>query len=75
MKKPDEIKVRYCEDEAGRKPFTRFFNRVKPIAALKITAAITWLIILLSGGAKKSRGVDIKKTRGRENNNAALKRI
>ena len=89
---PDEIDVRYYEDESGRRPFERFFNRIGGMAAVKITAAISrlragntadsksvgqgvselrinwgpgyrlyhgWdgnkLIILLSGGAKKSR--------------------
>lgn len=91
-KKPDEIDVRYYEDEAGHQPFAKFFKRVKGMAAVKITAAITrfragntgdsksvgkglselridwgpgyriyygWegskLIILLSGGAKKTK--------------------
>lgn len=89
---PDEIDVRYYEDEGGRRPFERFFNRIGGMAAVKITAAISrlragntgdsksvgkgvselrinwgpgyrlyygWdgdnLVILLSGGAKKSR--------------------
>ena len=89
---PDEIDVRYYEDESGRRPFERFFNRISGMAAVKITAAISrlragnkgdsksvgkgvselrinwgpgyrlyysWdgdkLVILLSGGAKKSR--------------------
>ena len=100
MKKPEEIEVRYYEDETGRKPFAKFFNRVNGTAAVKITAAITrlkagnkgdsksvgkgvselrihwgpgyriyygWdgikLIILLTGGAKKSQAADIAKAR------------
>jgi len=91
-KKPDEIEVRYYEDEFGRHPFAKFFKRVKGMAAAKITGAITrlragntgdfksvgkgvselridwgpgyriyfgWdgtkLVILLSGGAKKTK--------------------
>lgn len=90
--KPDEIDVRYYEDETGQKPFAKFFRRISGMAAAKITGAITrlkagntgdsqsvgkgvselrinwgpgywiyygWdgskLIILLSGGAKKTK--------------------
>jgi hypothetical protein len=42
-KKPDEIEVRYFEDEFGRHPFAKFFKRVKGIFAAKITGAITRL--------------------------------
>jgi putative addiction module killer protein len=91
-KSPDEIDVRYYEDERGGCPFERFFNRLRGIAAVKVTASITrirvgntadsksvgkgvselrinwgpgyrlyygWdgekLVILLSGGAKRSK--------------------
>ena len=40
---PDEIDVRYYEDEKGRKPFARFFNRIGGMAAVKVTAAISRL--------------------------------
>ena len=43
IKKPDEIDVRYYEDESGQKPFANFFNRTKGMAAVKITSAITRL--------------------------------
>lgn len=42
-KRPDEIAVRYYEDEGGRQPFARFFNRIGGTAAVKITAAVTRL--------------------------------
>jgi putative addiction module killer protein len=91
-KRSNEIDVRYYEDESGHQPFSKFFKRVKGMAALKITAAIarfragntgdsksvgkgvselridwgpgyriyygwdgTKLVILLSGGAKKTK--------------------
>lgn len=100
-KSPDEIDVRYYEDNRGRQPFARFFKRVGGMAAVKITAAVTrlragntadsksvgkgvselridwgpgyrlyygWdgakLVILLSGGAKRSKkqqSADIEK--------------
>jgi|GEM_PF-2449144 len=40
---PDEIEVRYYEDEAGRKPFAKFFKRISGMTAAKITGAITRL--------------------------------
>ena len=89
---PDEIDVRYYENEDGRRPFAQFFNRLGGMAAVKVTAAISrlragntadsksvgkgvselrinwgpgyrlyygWdgekLVILLSGGAKRSK--------------------
>ena len=51
-KKPDEIDVRYYEDEAGRKPFAKFFNRIKGMAAVKITGAITRLRAGNTGDSK-----------------------
>ena len=38
MKKPEEIEVRYYEDEFSRKPFAKFFNRLDAMAAVKVTA-------------------------------------
>jgi putative addiction module killer protein len=43
MKKPDEIDVRYYVDKSGRQPFSKFFKRVKGMAAAKITGAISRL--------------------------------
>ena len=40
-KKSDEIDVRYYEDKSGHQPCAKFFKRVKGMAAVKITAAIT----------------------------------
>ena len=57
-KKPDEIEVRYYEDELGRKPFAKFFKRVKGMAAAKITGAITRLRAGNLGDSKSvGRGV------------------
>lgn len=42
-KNPDKIVVVYYEDDAGRKPFAKFFKRVNSQAAVKITSAITRL--------------------------------
>lgn len=50
--KPDEIDVRYYEDEAGRKPFAKFFKRITGIAAAKITGAITRLRAGNTGDSK-----------------------
>jgi putative addiction module killer protein len=51
-RKPDEIDVRYYEDEYGHKPFAKFFKRVKGIAAAKITGAITRLRAGNTGDSK-----------------------
>jgi putative addiction module killer protein len=50
--KPDEIDVRYYEDEAGRKPFAKFFKRITGMAAAKITGAITRLRAGNTGDSK-----------------------
>ena len=49
---PDEIDVRYYEDESGRRPFERFFNRIGGMAAVKITAAISRLRAGNTGDSK-----------------------
>ncbi|MFZ7126437.1 MAG: type II toxin-antitoxin system RelE/ParE family toxin [Desulfobacterales bacterium] len=43
QKIPDEIEVRYYEDENGKCPFERFFNRLSVMAAVKVTAALSRL--------------------------------
>jgi putative addiction module killer protein len=50
--KPDEIDVRYFEDEAGRSPFAKFFKRLRGMAAVKITGAITRLRAGNTGDSK-----------------------
>jgi putative addiction module killer protein len=50
--KPDEIDVRYYEDEAGRKPFAKFFKRLSGMAAVKITGAISRLRAGNTGDSK-----------------------
>jgi putative addiction module killer protein len=39
----DKIVVKYYEDENGRQPFAKFFNRVSGTAAAKVAGAITRL--------------------------------
>jgi putative addiction module killer protein len=51
-KKPDEINVRYYEEASGQMPFAVFFNRLKGMAAVKITAAITRLRAGNTGDSK-----------------------
>ena len=51
-KKPDEIEVRYYENASGQKPFATFFNRLKGMAAIKITATITRLRADNTGDSK-----------------------
>ena len=40
---PDEIVVKYYEDETGRQPFAKFFKRINGKAAAKVSGAITRL--------------------------------
>ncbi len=51
-KSPDEIEVRYYEDDRGRQPFARFFKRIGGMAAVKITAAVTRLRAGNTGDSK-----------------------
>jgi len=52
IKKPDEIEVRYYENESGQKPFAQFFNRIKGMAAVKITSTIARLRAGNTGDSK-----------------------
>jgi putative addiction module killer protein len=51
-KKPVEINARYYSDESGQMPFAVFFSRLKGVAAVKITAAITRLRAGNTGDSK-----------------------
>jgi putative addiction module killer protein len=51
-RKPDEIDVRYYENDGGQKPFAKFFRRINGRAAAKITGAITRLRAGNTGDSK-----------------------
>ena len=64
--KPDEVDVRYYEDEAGQKPFAKFFKRIRGMAAAKITGAIARLKAGNTGDSKSvGKGVSESATTSR----------
>ncbi len=61
-------KVVEYQDQGGISPFARWFARLDPVAAAKVTTALYrmeqgGLVILLGGGVKKGQQADIQEAK------------